>query len=82
MSSILSGGFARVATEEASWWTIASWARVLLFALVLVLVGVVLIGSTVVADSGIGRAVAFVDIVTETVAACALNERFGGNGDL
>ena len=34
------------------------------------------------ADSSVRRAVAFVDVVAETVASCALNEGFGGNGDL
>ena len=43
MSSELCGGFAHVSAKEASGGTIASRTRVLLFALVLVLVGVVLV---------------------------------------
>ena len=82
MAGELRGGFASVATEEAAWRTVASWARVLFFTLVFVLTGGVIVGTAVVTYLGVGGAVAFGDIVSKTMTACALKEWFGGDSDL
>ena len=82
MSSELSAGLVRVATEETAWWTVASRAGVLGFALILVLIGCVVIRIAMVADLGVRRAIALGDFVSKAMASLALDEWFWGNGDV
>ena len=80
MSRVLGGGFVCNSAKEASGGTIAGRTGMLLFALVFVLVGVVLVRATMVADSSVGGTIAFGDVMSKSVATRALDERFWGNG--
>ena len=82
MSGVLGARFACAAAEETSRGAVARWSGMLFLALVFVLCGSMCVGSTVIANLSVGRAVAFVDVVSETVASTALEERFWGNCDL
>ena len=82
MASVLRTRFVGVTAEEASRGTIASWTGMLSLALVFVLGGGMGVRAAEMANLGVHGAVAFGDFVTQTVAARALKERFGGDGDL
>ena len=68
MAGELRRRFACIATKETVWGAVANWARVLFLALVFVLAGGVIVGTAMVANLGVGRAVAFGNFVSESMA--------------